>query len=349
MGNPDSPNRRGQQRRLIRLVRPYVLGRGEDATWFWDGQTDGTDPPGVADESEVPGSRETTTSSGHEAMADGPAADPEPAEHRRPGGPAWRNWPGKAVSRKWLPALARHGDSVAIGTIAGIAAFAVCALLLLPSYLPHGLATKCPTGQCHKATAQTPRTTPPRTATQDATAHPTAGHSATLFASLPARTTPAESTPTPATTLPATTPPVTTPAPSQASTPPPPTPSASPTQDGSTVNVTYTLVYHWPGGFQGQFTIVNNGTTAINGWELAAVLPGDRINTVWDASFHTDGDTLIMDPPSYQMTIPPGTSLQENFVAQGTTTSPTGCTFNGAAVCVPIHDHQSHRAHGSPT
>lgn len=345
MGNPYPPDRRGQQWRLARLVRPYVLGRGENATWFLDeqavdDQTDGTLPPGVPDESEAPGSHETTASPGHQTMADAPAVDREPASHRRRGGLAWRTWPGKAVFRKWLLALARHGDSVAIGTIAGITAFAICALIVAPYYMPRVLATKCPTGHCHVITSHAPRTTPTLTATPESRVHPTAGRSATLFASMPAGTAPVESTP-PATTVPATTssattpsattPPATTPAPPPTSPPPPPTPSASPTQDGSMVSVSYTLVQQWRDGFQGQFTIVNNGSAAINGWELSAVLPHDQIDTVWDATWHTNGDTLIMDPPSNQMTIPPGASLEEHFVAQGDMTSPIGCTFDGAA------------------
>jgi hypothetical protein len=345
MGHPDPPNHGGQQRRLTRLVRPYVLGRGERATWFHDdqaadAQADGPFAPGAPDESAAPGSRGTTASSGSETMAGEPAVVREPAGRRRRGGSAGRTWPGTAVSRRWLLALARHGDSVAIGTIAGIVAFAGCAFLLLPYYAPRAAAPRCPNEHCHVAAGQAPRTTPPRTATAEATAHPAAGHSATLFASMPAPATPAELTPPattpPATSLPATTPPATTPAattpaPPRASTPPPPAPSPSPTQQGSTVSVSYTVIQQWSGGFQGQFTIVNNGNTAINGWELSAVLPGDRIDTTWDATFHTDGDILIMNPPSYQVTIPPGTSLQENFVAQGTTTSPAGCTFDGAA------------------
>jgi Cellulose binding domain len=91
------------------------------------------------------------------------------------------------------------------------------------------------------------------------------------------------------------------------------------------------VVQRWPGGFQGQFTIVNNGTAPINGWELRAALPFDRIDTVWDAVFHTVGDTLVLDPPSYQVTIAPGGSLTENFTARGNWTKPTSCTFNGAA------------------
>ena len=91
------------------------------------------------------------------------------------------------------------------------------------------------------------------------------------------------------------------------------------------------MVQQWWGGFQGQFTITNNGSKAIKGWELAVVLPNDDIESVWDALFHTDGDTLYLDPPSYQQTIAPGTSLTENFTANGDTTTPTSCTFNGSA------------------
>jgi len=97
------------------------------------------------------------------------------------------------------------------------------------------------------------------------------------------------------------------------------------------VSVSYTLVQQWDGGFQGQFAIVNNGNTAINGWQLSVVLPDDHIDTTWDASFRTNGDILIMNAPSYQMTIAPGASVKENFVAQGSTTSPADCTFDGAA------------------
>jgi cellulase/cellobiase CelA1 len=90
-------------------------------------------------------------------------------------------------------------------------------------------------------------------------------------------------------------------------------------------------VLQWHGGFLGEFTITNKGSAAINGWELSAVLPGDQIDSVWDALHHTSGDTLIMDPQTFQATIEPGTSLTEHFTAQGTSTSPTSCTFNGAA------------------
>jgi len=86
-----------------------------------------------------------------------------------------------------------------------------------------------------------------------------------------------------------------------------------------------------PHSFQGRFTIVNNGSTAIKGWELVVVLPNDRIRSVWDGSFRTDGDTLYIDPSKSQQTIAPGATVTENLSAHGSTTTPTSCTFNGSA------------------
>lgn len=90
------------------------------------------------------------------------------------------------------------------------------------------------------------------------------------------------------------------------------------------------MVHTWWNGFQGQFTIVNNGKNPIKGWEIAAVLPKDDVRAAWDALFHMNGDTLYLDPPWYQQTIAPGASLTEDFAAHGTTTTPTSCTFNGS-------------------
>lgn len=85
------------------------------------------------------------------------------------------------------------------------------------------------------------------------------------------------------------------------------------------------------GSFRGQFTIVNNGTTAVHGWELVVVLPHDNVVAVWDATFHTHGNTLYIDPTFLQATIAPGASLTETFIASGSTTTPKNCRFNGSA------------------
>ena len=97
------------------------------------------------------------------------------------------------------------------------------------------------------------------------------------------------------------------------------------------VTVGYSLVHQWDGGFQGEFTIVNHATTALSGWTLAATFPGDQIDSVWGASYQTDGDTLTLTPASYLPSIPPGGSQSAFFTANGTQQTPTSCTFNGKA------------------
>jgi hypothetical protein len=107
------------------------------------------------------------------------------------------------------------------------------------------------------------------------------------------------------------------------------TPTASPTQKAFKVG--YTVVRQHPHSFQGQFTIVNDGSTAINGWELVVVLPGDDIRSVSGASFHISGDTVYIDPSGSDRSIAPGATVTENFTAHGSTTTLAGCTFNGSA------------------
>ena len=55
------------------------------------------------------------------------------------------------------------------------------------------------------------------------------------------------------------------------------------------------------------------------------------MNWVWNAQWQFDGDTLTLTPGSGGDVIEPGQSVSVNFSAQGATTSPTSCTFNGAA------------------
>ncbi len=107
-----------------------------------------------------------------------------------------------------------------------------------------------------------------------------------------------------------------------------PTPSASPTPATVNATVTYTVDKRWPGGFQGHFTIVNNGTEALSGWALTATLPGDQIDSVWSARYSVDGNQLTLTAPSDQPTIAPGASQSAFFTASGSTAKPTGCVFN---------------------
>src|SRR5215469_4684341 len=107
-------------------------------------------------------------------------------------------------------------------------------------------------------------------------------------------------------------------------------PSPTPSPVGTTVTINYKVLRQLPHRFDGQFTIVNNGSTPIDGWQLSVVLPGDDIRTVSNGVFHTVGDTVYIGPPSSQPKIAPGQTITETFTAHGTTTTPTSCTFNGS-------------------
>lgn len=337
MGQLSPPNHGGQQRRLTRLVRPYVL---ENDEYDWLPGDQAADARGTR--ALPPGGPARAP---YAAMAGEPAGAREPSGRHRHGGHARRNRGGTAVALGWLQALSRHSRSVAIGSIAGIVAFAVCALLVLPHYAPRAAGAGTTSPLAAIPLAVTPLAVTPLAATQDATGRAARGRSATSSASLPAPATPASPAPAPAAGAPSATgtsasgpsagpsrtPSGATPAPPRSSAHPTPTPSASPTTRPVSVSLSYTLVQQWQGGFQGQVTIVNNGGTAINGWQLSLVLPRDHITATWDATFQTDGDILILNPPSYQTTIQPGASLQESFVARGHTPYPVGCSFNGAA------------------
>jgi cellulase/cellobiase CelA1 len=108
-------------------------------------------------------------------------------------------------------------------------------------------------------------------------------------------------------------------------------PAPLPKQSGPVVTVAYTVVQHWGGGFQGRLTITNHGAAAISGWQLELSLPDDEVTSAWQADWQTDGDNVVFEAPDYDRTIAAGATKQVSFSAQGDTTSPASCTFDGAA------------------
>jgi hypothetical protein len=142
------------------------------------------------------------------------------------------------------------------------------------------------------------------------------------------------SAPTVAPTTAATPTPTAPPAPSPTPTPSPvPSPMPSPTPDpaGPAVTVSFSVLRQWPGGFMGELTIVNQGGSAVNGWQMAITLPGDQVQNVWNANWQPAGwGSVIMTPVPGDQVIEPGASVPVNFVAQGDPTEPANCTFNGS-------------------
>lgn len=340
MTDTDEPDRGGRRARTHGLVRPYVLSsgghahrratqrdagerltRGDRRAFDWTA--------GMGSQREREARSESTRRDGRArpGAATAPLPSEEPARIHR------------AVQRRSLGWL--------VGVGAGLAAPAVVGGLILFTSRPASkqLADACGAGDCRQGNSRTPGGTklpagaPASThkairGTHPTVTDPTAQRSAkpTRSHPVPSPTSPTNSSPAPTATAtspratPTTTTPSTSPTPSQA---PTSTPTSSPTP--KSVQVSYAVVDQWKGGFHGQFTIVNKGSTAINGWQLAVVLPADTVQSVWDGQFHTHGRTLYIDPSSSQQTIAPGETLTEDVIANGSKTNPRSCMFNDSA------------------
>jgi chitinase len=97
------------------------------------------------------------------------------------------------------------------------------------------------------------------------------------------------------------------------------------------LTATFAKTSDWGSGYQAQFTINNNGSSAINGWTVAFDMPsGSSVGTYWDALLTQSGSHYTFKNRDYNASIAPGASVTFGFVASGSGT-PTSCTLNGAA------------------
>jgi mannan endo-1,4-beta-mannosidase len=97
--------------------------------------------------------------------------------------------------------------------------------------------------------------------------------------------------------------------------------------------VGYRIVGERPGGFQGEITIRNTGTTAINGWTLGfSSANGQTISTMWGGSPTQSGAKVSVTPASYTSTIAAAGSVTVGFIGAKSTTNaaPTAFTLNGS-------------------
>lgn len=138
--------------------------------------------------------------------------------------------------------------------------------------------------------------------------------------------------PTPVPTATPTPAPTATPAPTPSATPTP-APTATPAAGGSgntvtigAVTVTYKVTKDWSSGFEGQFSLTNNGPAALSGWILSFDM-ASRISAAWDATVEAQaGTTYRVTPASYAATIAPGATVTFGFNASpgSPTNPPTG-------------------------
>ncbi|HUA30905.1 MAG TPA: cellulose binding domain-containing protein [Streptosporangiaceae bacterium] len=94
--------------------------------------------------------------------------------------------------------------------------------------------------------------------------------------------------------------------------------------------MTFSTQRSWRGGLQGRITLDNQGSTAVNGWQLAFTLPGDQVRFVWNADWHFAGGSLTLTPMPNDQAIQPGSSVIVDFFAAGETTEPANCTLDGS-------------------
>ncbi|MCO5966941.1 cellulose binding domain-containing protein [Actinoallomurus soli] len=94
---------------------------------------------------------------------------------------------------------------------------------------------------------------------------------------------------------------------------------------------TFAKTSDWGSGYQAQFTVTNNGSSAINGWTVAFDLPsGSSVGTYWDALLTQSGSHYTFENRDYNASVPAGGSVSFGFVVSGSGT-PSGCMLNGAA------------------
>ncbi|WBB77019.1 cellulose binding domain-containing protein [Micromonospora sp. WMMD1128] len=114
--------------------------------------------------------------------------------------------------------------------------------------------------------------------------------------------------------------------------PSPTVPPTTPPPSTGACQVTYAITGQWPDGFQGDVTVRNTGTTAVNGWTLRwSFANGQQINQAWGATYTQSGAQVTATNVAYNGAISPGGTATFGFLAgwSGGNTRPTAFTLNG--------------------
>ncbi len=94
---------------------------------------------------------------------------------------------------------------------------------------------------------------------------------------------------------------------------------------------TYTVVRDWQGAFQGEVTVKNEGTSAINGWTVAWRFPnGQTISQLWSGTHTQTGADVSVKNLSWNGTLAPNASTSFGFTGTQNGTNgvpvPVTCT-----------------------
>nr|BFE55517.1 hypothetical protein GCM10020063_000430 [Dactylosporangium thailandense] len=111
------------------------------------------------------------------------------------------------------------------------------------------------------------------------------------------------------------------------STPPSSAPPSSPPASGQpgTCSATYRAVNSWPGGFQGEVVVANNGSTTLNGWTVRMTLAGDQaISSLWGGVNTASTGSITVRNASYNAALGANATTTFGFVATGSSTTSPG-------------------------
>jgi endo-1,4-beta-xylanase len=111
-------------------------------------------------------------------------------------------------------------------------------------------------------------------------------------------------------------------------------PAAAPSDTNpaqAAVTVNYLVVAQDDGQFEGEVTVVNNGSAPISGWQIVVALSSDQITSFWGASGDVSNDVLLLQPASDANALAAGGTLSVYFTAVGPQTTPDVCTFNSVS------------------
>ena len=99
--------------------------------------------------------------------------------------------------------------------------------------------------------------------------------------------------------------------------------------------MTYQVFSQWPGGFQGEVTIRNTASTAVNGWTLRwSFADGQQVTQLWNGSYVQTGAQVAVTNAAWNATIQPNQSVNFGFLGSwnnAVNSVPTSFTLNNVA------------------
>ncbi|MET8991531.1 cellulose binding domain-containing protein [Nonomuraea wenchangensis] len=103
------------------------------------------------------------------------------------------------------------------------------------------------------------------------------------------------------------------------------TPTVTPTTGGG-CTATYRNAGQWQGGFQGEVTVKNTGTTPMSGWTVRWTFAnGQQVTQIWGGTLSASGANVTVRNESWNGSLAPGASTTFGFLGSqsGTNTAPS--------------------------